>query len=283
MANLGDLHAHTTFSDGIWDLNRWAMLLEESKERLFSITDHDSLEFYETEVYKRYENQILPGVELSCQQEGRTVHLLVYGKLQELQRTTVLIKGIGAARSHRFEEMLKYLKTLSIHVRQTVMDWSPSQKTSSNLAQECYKTGLLLDRKTFYALFSGKEGARFSSYRDFPSLQKVLEELKDAPLAKIIAHPAGLLKYNKPLLEELKESGLSGLEVYHPVHKRSLRKYYKKLCKEYDLLCSGGSDFHGYHPYRSAKSGLNPQQLKVLLNGLKSREILDSHDFQAWS
>lgn len=259
------------------------MLFEESTERLFSITDHDSLEFYETEVFKRYEKQILPGVELSCQHDGQTVHLLIYGHLQQLQQTTVLIERIGAARSRRFEEMLNYLKTLNIHVRREVLKWSPSQKTSSNLAQKCCKAGLLPDRKTFYALFSGKEGARFSSYRDFPSLQEVLEELKDARLAKIIAHPAALLKYNKPLLEELKERGLSGLEVYHPVHKRSLRKYYKKLCKEYDLLCSGGSDFHGYHPYRSAKSGLNPQQLKVLLSGMKSREILGSHDFQAWS
>ena len=39
--------------------------------------------------------------------------------------------------------------------------------------------------------------------------------------------------------------GLKGIEVYHSSHSKEEMDYYLKIANKYDLLISGGSDFHG--------------------------------------
>jgi sugar phosphate isomerase/epimerase len=41
------------------------------------------------------------------------------------------------------------------------------------------------------------------------------------------------------------EYGLQGIEVYCPTHMPEAIKRYKRLAKKYDLVITGGSDFHG--------------------------------------
>ena len=42
-----------------------------------------------------------------------------------------------------------------------------------------------------------------------------------------------------------KEKGLIGMEVYYPKFDSEARNYLHSLCQKYDLVASGGSDFHG--------------------------------------
>ena len=39
--------------------------------------------------------------------------------------------------------------------------------------------------------------------------------------------------------------GLQGIEVYHSSHTKEEMEYYLNIAKKYQLLVSGGSDFHG--------------------------------------
>jgi len=43
----------------------------------------------------------------------------------------------------------------------------------------------------------------------------------------------------------LKEMGLQGIEALHPGHTSEMRNQYSKIAKRFDLLITGGSDFHG--------------------------------------
>lgn len=38
---------------------------------------------------------------------------------------------------------------------------------------------------------------------------------------------------------------LLGIEVYHSSHTKEEMKYYLEIANKYNLLISGGSDFHG--------------------------------------
>ena len=47
------------------------------------------------------------------------------------------------------------------------------------------------------------------------------------------------------LILELKEVGLKGIEVYYPMHTEEDISKFKELARKYDLVESGGSDWHG--------------------------------------
>ena len=70
------------------------------------------------------------------------------------------------------------------------------------------------------------------------------------------------------VLPELVKAGLMGVEVYHPQHSISEERILEELCEQYDLLMTGGSDYHGPQP--------KPKAGDIDLNGLKlSLELLD--------
>jgi len=59
----------------------------------------------------------------------------------------------------------------------------------------------------------------------------------------VLAHPGRLDSF--AMLEDLVEAGLDGLEVNHPAH-ASHHKDLIRICGDrYELLLTGGSDFHG--------------------------------------
>ncbi len=64
----------------------------------------------------------------------------------------------------------------------------------------------------------------------------------------VLAHPYSL-EYEKPALVNLLKSwadlGLSGIEVYYPEHSPRQQQLYKNLANRFDLVETGGSDFHG--------------------------------------
>ncbi|MFK3936175.1 hypothetical protein ACI2JA_01510 [Alkalihalobacillus sp. NPDC078783] len=59
----------------------------------------------------------------------------------------------------------------------------------------------------------------------------------------IVAHPGQLDSYD--LIPELLEAGLDGVERNHPDHDSSDHERIDQLARTYDLLLTGGSDYHG--------------------------------------
>ncbi len=65
----------------------------------------------------------------------------------------------------------------------------------------------------------------------------------DAGGIPALAHPVYL---QKNMLEELVSFGLKGLEAFHPSLDIQISNYYCELANEYNLLVTGGSDYHGF-------------------------------------
>ena len=77
-----DLHTHTNYSDGTWNLRK---LLEEAEKlniEVLSITDHDTVNCYEEiekiKVEDIFKGKIIPGVEFNTVFDGVMFHLLAY-------------------------------------------------------------------------------------------------------------------------------------------------------------------------------------------------------------
>ena len=50
-------------------------------------------------------------------------------------------------------------------------------------------------------------------------------------------------------------AGLKGIEVFYPTHNPAQTNRYKKLAAKYELLMTGGTDFHGLNSGRDIKFG----------------------------
>jgi hypothetical protein len=49
----------------------------------------------------------------------------------------------------------------------------------------------------------------------------------------------------KKLLRRLCDAGLEGIEVYYSEHTKIMQDHYRRLAKDYNLILTGGTDFHG--------------------------------------
>ena len=78
--------------------------------------------------------------------------------------------------------------------------------------------------------------------------QECLELIKNSGGIPVLAHPKSLELSEKDfltLLQDMISCGLEGIEVYHSSFSKSEMDYYLEIANRYDLLISGGSDFHG--------------------------------------
>lgn len=100
----------------------------------------------------------------------------------------------------------------------------------------------------FNELFSPQDG---SCYADFtrPNVYDVLQLVHDAQGIAILAHPPTYDSMDF-MIKAAKDHLIDGVELWHPEIGEEDAKVIAETAKEYGLLVTGGSDFHGM--YRSS-------------------------------
>lgn len=77
-----DLHTHTTYSDGTWDVKTLLKNAKENGVELLAITDHDTvkahLELKENDYSNYFDGKIIPGAEFNCVFNNAKIELLGY-------------------------------------------------------------------------------------------------------------------------------------------------------------------------------------------------------------
>jgi predicted metal-dependent phosphoesterase TrpH len=73
--------------------------------------------------------------------------------------------------------------------------------------------------------------------------RQAIELIKDVSGIPVLAHPYSMNRDD--LIPEFIHYGLMGLEAYYPEHSQSMINFYLGIAKKYNLLVTGGSDFHG--------------------------------------
>ena len=86
-----------------------------------------------------------------------------------------------------------------------------------------------------------------------------------------IAPMPDLLEIQKQSYKDFIEKGINGIEVYNSIHDLQDVKRYILLAKKYNLLITGGSDFHGdSHPERTLGT-TTQEKIKIYSSNLKLR------------
>lgn len=241
-----DLHLHSLHSDGRLapaDLVQRAKLAGVSA---LALTDHDSVRGIPEarEACRREGITFVPGIELGVGVGADEIHLLGYGidaKGRTLQGSLDLLAG---ERLDRMETMVANLVRLGIPVS---LDDVRAETGGGiigrlHLAAALVRLGHAANLNEAFSRWIGS-GRPAYVQRHLLNLREAIDLIREAGGVPVLAHP-GLTRRDE-LIEYLVKLGVRGLEVYYPRHDFVDVSRYRKLCAKYDLLATGGSDFHG--------------------------------------
>ena len=241
-----DLHVHTTASDGRDTPQQVVALAREKGLRAVAITDHDTLEGIgpATVAGNSLGLEVVPGVELSTVSGNNEVHILGY--LMNVRHPELLkhLNTFKQARVERAEKIVKRLQEINIGLTMDrVLALAGSGSVGRpHIARALVDMGVVTSvAVAFNELLSYGKLAYVPRFK-LTSMQAV-QLIINAGGVPVFAHP-GLVK-DDGMVAKLVEVGLKGLEVYHPDHSAAISRHYLALCRQYGLLVTGGSDYHG--------------------------------------
>lgn len=241
-----DLHVHTTASDGL--LNPKEVIQWASKKHLeaIAITDHDTIDGIEEAIYYGKKNgiKVIPGIEINTDYKGLEIHILGYLIDYKEKWFQDLLKELRLARYNRAKKMVQKLQDLglSITMKEVEANANAASIGRPHIARVLINNGWVKTMKEAFDEYIGKEGPAFvERYKITPC--EAIKYISDCGGIPVLAHP-GLIKDNS-IIKELVNCGLQGLEVYHSKHDQNMVHLYNSIAKQYHLIITGGSDFHG--------------------------------------
>ena len=247
-----DLHCHTTLSDGSLGIEDIIVQAKRMNIDFLSITDHDTLSSFSRAniLGERYGVKILQGVEMSAwdKERGKKVHILCYAPKKPDRLEGLCLKSCEIRKACS-KEMIENVMKLYPITPESVLKHCTGSKSiyKSHIMRALIEYGYALE---FYGeldhkLFNLKTGTCLVE-REYPDVNFVLDLIHSARGVAVMAHP--VLYDNIELLEELAANKkLDGVEVFHYSADNAQQKELLDIAEKYDLIVTGGSDFHGLY------------------------------------
>ncbi len=270
----GDLHCHTTLSDGSLGIEDIIIQAKRTGVDFVSITDHDTMSSISRAkvLGERHGVLTVPGVELSAWDKirGRKVHILCYAP-QKPDRLEGICKKSCEIRTACAKEMIENVKKIYPITADSVLKHVGGSKSIFKVhimhALIDYGYSTHFYGKVNDELFNLKTGSCIVE-REYPEINYVLDLIHSARGCAVMAHP--VFYDSIDLLKDLAEAGkIDGAEVFHYTADEDKRKELLEICKKYDLIVTGGSDFHGLYNARSTHIGENATDFENLDRILK--------------
>lgn len=262
MAGGVDLHTHTTASDGTLAPGELVSEAARRGVRVLAITDHDSTDGLAEALAAAGRHpplQIVPGIEINCDVEGAEIHILGYSMDYEAEWFQDFCRAQREERRQRVHRMAERLAALGMPIDSDEV-FALVQEGSAgrpHVARVMVKRGYVKSvREAFDRYLASGKPAHVPRKKLGP--EDAVRLLRRAGGVPVFAHPG--LSDRDALIPGLVAAGLMGIECYYPEHSAAQRANYLDLCRQHDLVATGGSDFHG-PPVRAATLGHPPVPL----------------------
>jgi predicted metal-dependent phosphoesterase TrpH len=249
-----DLHAHTTASDG--QLTP-AGLVEYALDRgldLIAITDHDSTDGVGGALIRAAGTplEVWPGVEISTDVPRTEVHMLGYFVDPDRPQFKEILARQRDSRLWRAEQMVSRLRELGLPISfERVLELAGTGSVGRpHVAQAMVEAGHVPSAREAFDQYLNRNGPAYvERYKITPS--DAIQVIREAGGMPVLAHPT----YINPgegggfdlstFVNELREYGLVGMECHYADYTPEMQLELNKVAREFDLIPTGGSDFHG--------------------------------------
>jgi len=247
-----DLHNHSYYSDGVLSPTEVVQLASQAGCDLFSLTDHDTTNgIAEAQLEADSLNlNLVNGVEISALWGNMAIHILGLGVDINTDILQTGLEHNQKLRKERAEKIALGLWRSGIKdaLEKTQAFSKTNMLTRTHFAQMLISEGYCKDMKSVFRRYlTGKKpggvGVQWEGYDD------VVKWIHAAGGKALIAHP---LRYRmthtkiKKMLIDFKNALGDGLEVVTGTSTQDEINLSSQWTKDYDLLASCGSDFHGW-------------------------------------
>ena len=240
-----DLHSHSTASDGSRAPADVVAAAKAAGLVAFALTDHDTLAGLR-EARQAGDSlgvRDVAGVELSAVEGELETHILGLhlSEPEELEQRLVALRAMRVSRAERMVSRLNELGvplTFDAVLRQA----AGGAVGRPHIARALIAAGHVGDFREAFDRYLGNGRAAFIQKERLP-LADAIGLIQRAGGLAILAHPGSL--GTRERIAALVAVGLDGLEILHPSHGWDDSQRLDALATEFDLVRSGGSDWHG--------------------------------------
>ncbi|MCF0110827.1 MAG: PHP domain-containing protein [Erysipelotrichaceae bacterium] len=264
-----DLHVHTAYSDGIHTIEEVIRMEKEHGTKVVAIADHDTVFHYDL-VKAECEKQgieAVRAVEMSCYDEKVHKKIHIVGLWLNDNPTHVealcshTLKCRDAYHRHLIEELnekgimityedakkyAKYNIVFKMHLFMALTEKYPEYN----------------NKEKYRELFAGKTSYETDAQMGYIDIREGIQAILQDGGIPVIAHPCEYDNYDQ--IEEYVSYGLKGIEISHPRMQEEDYPKTKEFAKRFDLVESGGSDFHSMLLTNIGEFGLTKEQYETL-------------------
>jgi len=239
-----DLHTHSTASDGELSPAALVQLARASGLDAIALTDHDTVAGLDAAIVagEQHGVMVVPGVELSADVEKAEVHVLGYFIDWQNPRFLTMLEKFRDARFGRAEKMVKKLGAAGApisfaRVKEIAGDASLGRP---HVAQALLEAGHVTTIAEAFDKYIGRNGPAYvERFKLEP--EDAITLILEAGGVPVLAHPREVVSFVQPLVK----AGLVGLEVHYGMYDDATIAELAYLARQYGLIATGGSDFHG--------------------------------------
>jgi len=240
-----ELHCHSTCSDGTESPDAVAARAALRGVAVFALTDHDTCAGTGVAVAGA---RSLRAVELSCDHDGRTVHVLAYERGTSdgagWQRLEHRLAAVRVARKHRLRVMAAKLEQRGIRIDVEPLLAVAEQRAIGrpDLARAMVAAGAATSKQDAFARHLYDGGPVDVPHRNLP-LDEAVALGRDVGAALALAHPHLYDDRAYAILERHRD--ITGIEAYAGYYDGRERTRWLALADRLQLACTAGSDWHG--------------------------------------
>ena len=263
-----DLHTHSHFSDGSWSPKQ---LIAEAKRiglTALALTDHNTVAGLPALLKAAAGTTVtaIPGCEFSVDYRGKELHLLaLFIPPKHFQTIADHLQEVNDRKVQSNRDLCAALTAAGYPVDYDALcrRFPKSRINRAHIAEVLTENGHTQSVKyAFDTLLHTDAGYYVPPPR--PTVEETIAFVRELGAAPVLAHP--FLQLDEPQLREFlpsaKQAGLLGLEVYYTKYDEATTRCACELAAEFELLPSGGSDFHG-DAKPDTKLGVGTGQLAV--------------------
>ncbi|MDE0786201.1 MAG: PHP domain-containing protein [Porticoccaceae bacterium] len=242
-----DLHCHTNMSDGALTPNELIDLAIERGVDMLSITDHDTLDAYAHTTTVPSGLKLIPGIELSSRWRKQGIHIVGLNIDLSNEAMVSAVNQQSKVREQRAQEISNRLGRLGFdNCLEGAQRFAHNQIGRPHFAEHLIAIGAVKNANEAFKKYLGA-GKVGDIKEHWPDIDTAVQWIRQAGGVAVLAHPS---KYKMTrtklteLISDFKDAGGEAMEVVSGLQIPSVTRDLAKLCSQFDLLASCGSDFH---------------------------------------
>lgn len=267
MKNYIDLHIHSQYSDdGEFSPSELVEMCHKKGIRIMAIADHNLVKGVREgrEKAKELGMQYISAIEIDCTYQDVNLHMLGYGIPEDETYFQQLNDRIYEQEVKLSEKKIELVKKLGFQVSKEELDALSENGVYTGemfgellLAKEEYREHPIL--KPYRAGEKRGDNPYVNFYWDYfsqgkpcdtkviyPAYAEIVKKIHQYGGKAVLAHPGANLKGKFEYFDRMmREEPMDGVEAFSNYHEKETAEYFYQKGREYGILVTCGSDFHG--------------------------------------